>query len=80
MVALTEKVWEPAARPVYDLGDVQALKAPLSMLHSNVARLLPGELNAKAAEDPLITFEVIVVSGAVAIVVQVQLPTAAPEL
>ena len=35
-VALTEKEWEPLAKPVYFLGEVQALKAALSSLHSKV--------------------------------------------
>ena len=34
--ALTWKVWEPVAKPVYFLGEEQALKAPLSSLHSKV--------------------------------------------
>jgi len=35
-VALTWKVWEPVAKPVYFLGEEQALKAALSSLHSKV--------------------------------------------
>src|SRR5919107_3282389 len=35
-VALTEKEWEPLAKPVYFLGEVQALKAALSSLHWKV--------------------------------------------
>ena len=35
-VALTWKVWEPLAKPVYFLGEEQALKAALSSLHSKV--------------------------------------------
>ena len=42
--------------------------------------MLPGELNPKAAELPLVTVLVIAVSGASPIVVQVQLPTAEPVL
>jgi hypothetical protein len=40
-VALTEKVWEPLANPVYFLGVEQALKAALSSLHWKVE--LPSE-------------------------------------
>ena len=35
-VALTEKVWDPLAKPVYFLGEEQAPKAPPSSLHSKV--------------------------------------------
>jgi hypothetical protein len=35
-VALTEKVWEPLAKPVYFLGEEQAPKAPPSSWHSKV--------------------------------------------
>ena len=34
--ALTEKVCEPTASPLYFFGEVQALKAPPSSLHSKV--------------------------------------------
>ena len=33
-LALTLKVWEPLAKPVYVLGEEHALKAPLSREHS----------------------------------------------
>jgi hypothetical protein len=35
-MALTLKVWEPWAKPVYVLGEEQLLKAPLSREHSKV--------------------------------------------
>jgi hypothetical protein len=35
-LALTLKVWEPWAKPVYFLGEEHALKAPLSREHSKV--------------------------------------------
>ena len=47
-VALTEKVWEPLAKPVYFLGEEQALKAALSSLHSKV-ELASEEENVNVA-------------------------------
>jgi hypothetical protein len=35
-VAPTSKVWEPLAKPVYLLGEIQALKAAASSLHSKI--------------------------------------------
>ena len=35
-MALTLKVWEPLAKPVYVLGEEHSLKAPLSREHSKV--------------------------------------------
>jgi hypothetical protein len=35
-LALTLKVWEPLAKPVYFLGEEHTLKAPLSREHSKV--------------------------------------------
>ena len=66
-VALTEKVWEPLAKPVYFWGEEQVLKAALSSLHSNV---LPAseEEKVKVALFCLIVPEgpeSMVVSGAV---------------
>jgi hypothetical protein len=36
-VAHTSKVWEPLTKPVYLVGDTQALKAAESSLHSEIA-------------------------------------------
>lgn len=36
-VAHTSKVWEPLTKPVYLVGDTQALKAAASSLHSEIA-------------------------------------------
>jgi hypothetical protein len=44
-VARTWKVWSPFARPVYALGDAQALKAAPSRLHVKVE---PVSLDEKA--------------------------------
>jgi hypothetical protein len=46
-VALTEKVWVPLAKPVYFLGEEQALKVPLSREHSKV---LPASEEEKVNE------------------------------
>ncbi len=66
-VALTEKVWEPSAKPVYCCGEVQLLKAVLSRRHSKV-EFASLEENSKVAEV-LFTVaegpEVMVVSGGV---------------
>jgi hypothetical protein len=35
-VARTSKVWEPLRKPVYLLGDTQALKAAVPSLHSEI--------------------------------------------
>jgi hypothetical protein len=35
-VAPTSKVWEPLTKPVYHLGETQALKAGTSSLHSKI--------------------------------------------
>ena len=35
-VARTSKVWEPLTKPVYLVGDTQALKAASSSLHSKI--------------------------------------------
>ena len=66
-VALTEKVWEPLAKPVYFLGEEQAPKAPPSSLHSKV-EFASEEENVNDAEV-LLTVpdgpESMVVSGGV---------------
>ncbi len=43
-MARTWKVWVPSAKPVYSLGELQAVKVALSRLHSKVA---PVSLEAK---------------------------------
>src|SRR5215208_5411554 len=66
-VALTEKVCEPLAKPVYFLGDEQAPKAPPSSLHSKV------ELDSEEEKENVALFcftvpegpESMVVSGGV---------------
>lgn len=65
-VARTEKVWEPAERPVYDLGDVHEVHAPLSRRHSNVDGSFA--VNAKVADDEVTVPdgpEVMVMTGGV---------------
>ena len=48
VVARTENVWAPSARPVRLRGDVHAAQSAPSRRHSNVAAAV-GELNAKEA-------------------------------
>jgi hypothetical protein len=62
-VALTSKVCEPAASPVYALGEVQEAKAPASSLHSKV------EPASEELKEKLASVELVGSAGLLAIVV-----------
>src|SRR6266571_2065552 len=73
--ALTEKVWEPSARPESACGDVHVAYVPVSSWHW---KLDPVSLDVKEklAEldvEGFVGFDVIVVSGATVSFVQLQL-------
>src|SRR5918999_105786 len=72
-VALTSKVCEPALRPVYDFGEVQAAKAPPSSWHSKLepASLEVNEKLGSASLEGSLGEAVIVVLGSARSIVQV---------
>jgi hypothetical protein len=71
--ALTEKVWEPSARPVSAFGEVHVANVPASSLHWKVdpASLDVNEKLGPCSADGFVGCDVIVVSGGPVSTIQV---------